>query len=125
MTFLRYLAGPELIWILAYLWTSTFKRINFAREGHYNKLIENYAMFLPVIMIILTMCLYAFPMIPRKFLMLRIALVAMIGTNFLMENVLNAHTEGGPGVGTIYIVAYGFALFAIPLAIIFKVIFIK
>jgi len=124
-TILRYLAGPELIWILVCLWTSSFKRINFMREGQYNKLIENYAMFLPVIMIALTMLLYAFPMVPRKFLMLRIALVAFIGTNFLMENVLNAHTEGGPGVGTIFIVAYGFALFAIPVAIVMKHFFIK
>jgi hypothetical protein len=124
-TVLKYLVGPELIWILACLWASTFKRINFLRDGQYNKLIENYAMFLPVVMIGLTMVLYAFPMVPRKFLMLRIAIVAFIGTNFLMEYVLNAHTEGGPGVGMIYMVAYGFALFAIPVAIVIKHFFIK
>lgn len=125
MNILKYLIGPELIWILACIWAGTVKKMNFARDGKYNTLIENWAMILPVIMIAITMLLFAIPVVPRKFLMLRISLVALIGTNFLMENILNAHTKGGPGVGTIYMVAYGFAFFAIVVAIVMKAIFIK
>ncbi|HLF62161.1 MAG TPA: hypothetical protein VI603_00305 [Saprospiraceae bacterium] len=103
---LKYLVGPELLWLLACLWASTFKKANVLHEGHYNQIIENWATFLPVIMLVLSMCLFAIPVIPKKFLLLRIILVAIIGTNFLLEYTLNAHTEGGPGVGTIYIVGY-------------------
>jgi hypothetical protein len=78
-----------------------------------------------VIILVLTMCLYAIPVVPRKFLMLRIVVVALIGANFVLSNILSSHSEGGPGVGTIYIVAYGFLLFALVAAIIVKVIFIK
>jgi hypothetical protein len=83
------------------------------------------AQFLPVIMLALTMYLFAFPWLPKKFLLLRIIIAAIIGTNFLLEPILNAHTEGGPGVGMIYMVGYIILFVAIPIAIIFKVLVIK
>jgi hypothetical protein len=82
-------------------------------------------MFLPVIMIGITLCLYSIPFVPRKHLLLRICIAAIIGTHFVLEPVLNAHTEGGPGVGTIYMVGYMLLLIAIPVAIAVKTFLIK
>jgi hypothetical protein len=125
MAILRYLVGPELIWILFCIWAGTLKHLNVAREGHYNKLIESYAQIFPVLVLAVTMVLYAFPWVPRNYLLLRIAIAALIGTHFLLERTLNAHVGGGPGVGMIYLVGYIILLFAIPLALIFKGLVIK
>jgi hypothetical protein len=88
-------------------------------------MIESYAQIFPVLVVAVTMLLYALPWVPRNYLMLRIVIAALIGTHFLLERVLNAHVGGGPGVGMIYLVGYIILLFAIPLALIFKGLVIK
>ncbi len=125
ISILRYVAGPELIWLLACLGAGYFKRANILREGYYNKFIENYAIWIPIFILTLSMMLFSFPAIPRKYLLLRICIAALIGTHFFLDTFLKAHTEGGPGVGTIYIVGIGLILVAILVAVILKFIFIK
>lgn len=125
MRILRYLFGPELIWIAACILASMFRQLNHVRQGQYNQLIESTATFLPVVVIALTMALYLIPWVPRPYLLLRIILTAIIGTNFLMSQVLSAHTTGGPGVGTIYLVAYVLVCIAVPVAVVLKYVLIK
>jgi len=122
---LRYLAGPEVIWIIACLWSGTLKNINAQRSGAYNEIITSYGTYVPALLMLLTVGLFAVPFAGRKLLLLRIILVGLIATHFLMQNILNAHTKGGPGVGTVYIVAYLLALVAIPVAVLLKVFVFK
>lgn len=125
MKLLKYLAGPELIWILVCIPASMLQKINARRDGQLNQVIENWATWLPVLVLILCMTLYLHPVIPRQYLMLRIVLATLIGSHFFLEYVLNAHTGGGPGVGTIYIVAYILIIIALPVAAIIKGAFIR
>jgi len=125
MTFLKYLIGPELIWIIAAVCARAVKNMQAAKAGQLNQWIEGYSVFLPVVILALTMCLYAFHDVPKNLLLLRISITAFFGTHFVIEPILNAHTEGGPGVGTIYMVAYILMFVAIPVAVVAKLIFIK
>jgi len=125
VTLLKFLVGPEIIWILVCVWTSTFKKANMLKEGIYNQAIDSYATYIPALLLLLTLGLFALPFVTKKWLLLRILLVAFIGTHFLLSNVLNAHTVGGPGVGTIYIVGYILLIIAIPVAILVKYLVFK
>ena len=125
MTLLKYLAGPEVLWLLAYFISKPLKRINALHEGSYNQLLESFATWLPAVLLVLSIGLFGIPFAGKKLLLLRIILVAIIGTNFLLNNILNAHTEGGPGVGTVYIVGYGILLVAIPIAVVIKALVFK
>lgn len=125
MAFLKYLIGPELIWIIAAVCAIAVNHLQAAKSGQLNQWIEGYSVFLPVVLLALTMCLYAIPTVPKNLLLLRISIAAFFGTHFLVEPILNAHTEGGPGVGTIYMVAYILMFVAIPVAVVAKLIFIK
>ena len=122
---LRYLVGPEVIWIAACLWSGTLKGINTTRGGALNQLIASYATYVPALLMILTVALFAIPFAGKKLLLLRIILVGLIGTHFLLQNILNAHTEGGPGVGTIYIVGYLLMPVAIIVSVLVKVFVFK
>lgn len=125
MAFLKYLIGPELIWIIAAVCAKALQNLQAAKAGQLNQWIEGYSVFLPIVLLALTMCLYAVPVVPKHLLLLRISIAAFIGTHFVIEPILNAHTEGGPGVGTIYMVAYILMIIAIPVAVVAKLIFIK
>src|SRR5690606_25859868 len=107
------LVGPEVIWIIAFLLAGLLRKINTQQGGKYNAMIEQ-STSLPVILLGLTMLLFFIPPSGRPYLMLRIALTAIIGTHFLMTPLLQAHTVGGPGVGTIYLVAYILIFLAVP-----------
>ena len=122
---LKYLVGPEVLWLLAYFASKPLKKFNALHEGSYNQILESSATWLPAVLLMLSIGLFGIPFAGKKLLLLRIILVAIIATNFLLENILYAHTKGGPGVGTIYIVAYGILLIAIPVAVVVKSLVFK
>ena len=61
----------------------------------------------PLILLPLTFGLYYVPAAIKPWLLLRIWIVGLVGGHFVLNKCLMSHSEGGPGVGTAYIVGMG------------------
>lgn len=96
---MRYLIGPELIWLLAYniiilpikmKWTITKGMDNF---------IETLWFWMPVFAL-LTFALWWIPAVEKNWLLLRVWLTCLVGGLYLFEKITDAYGKTGPGVGT-------------------------
>ena len=103
MKTLRYLMGPELLWLLTFIGIKYFGAFNIHIGGKYNDMIENMAYILPLVLIIACMGIYTINMAPKAYLLLRIIIASIIGSHFVFTYCADSHTVGGSGAGMIYI----------------------
>jgi hypothetical protein len=97
------LIGPELFWTLMYLVLILFIRMTGSPIKTMDSFWVNMAYVIPVLLIPLSFALYYFPGVIRDWLLLRIWSAGILGSHFLLDRSLLAHTEQGPGVGMAYI----------------------
>jgi hypothetical protein len=123
MKALKYLIGPELIWLLAFIGIKYFGKYNISTHGKYNDLIENMAYLLPLVVVIACMGTYGLSVVPKGYLLIRIIVASIIGSHFVFSHCADSHTAGGPGAGMIYIVGICFTIACLIVADIVKLFF--
>ena len=119
----RYLIGPELIWLFAFIGIRYFGKYNLSTQGKYNDSIENMAYALPLVLVIACMSVYGIAAAPKGYLLIRIIVVSIIGSHFVFSYCADSHSAGGPGAGMIYIVGICFTILWLLIAGIVKLFF--
>jgi len=119
---INYLIGPEMLWILFYLIVLIIIKSTNSPVRSMDSFWENMGFIIPLICIPLTFALYFIPVIPHKWLLLRLWIAGIVGSHYVISKSLNAHSEGGPGVGTIYMMGMGIAFLVLIVSTIFVLI---
>lgn len=96
------LVGPELLWCFFYVVVLIIIKMTSSPIKSMDNFWVSTAWLIPLILIPLTFLLYYVPGAIRDWMLLRIWIVGIIGGHFVLNRSLNAHSEGGPGVGTAY-----------------------
>ncbi|MBK9014406.1 MAG: hypothetical protein IPM82_10120 [Saprospiraceae bacterium] len=52
-------------------------------------------------------------MVEKRWLLLRVWVACVVGGHFVMEKVMSAYSEQGPGIGTAYIMGMGLLFFVL------------
>ena len=103
----NYLVGPELLWMFFYLVVVIIIRSSHSPVKSMDSFWVNMSFIVPLVLIPLTFCLYFIPGVVHKWLLLRIWIVGIGGGHYVLSRSLDAHSEGGPGIGTAYIMGMG------------------
>lgn len=121
MKMLRYLIGPELIWLLAIVSMKYFGQYNIRTQGQYNNGLEKMAYILPILLIIACMTIYKINIVPKQLLLLRLIIASIVGSHFIFSYCAAAHTVGGPGAGMIYILGLCFTVMCLIVSCVIKI----
>ena len=109
--FLRFLPGPELLWLIVYIIVALMARANMPPTKAMNNALINLSYVIPFIVVPLTFALYFIPGVERSWLLARILIAGLFAAHWTLEKGLSAHGEQGPGVGTAYMMGMAFVLF--------------
>ena len=123
MKALRYLIGPESLWLIAFVGIYYFGKHNVSTQGKYNDTLENMAYWLPLLMVLVCMGIFLIPSVPKSYLLLRIIVASLIGSHYAFTYCAGSHTVGGPGVGMIYIVGICFTIVFLIIGVFVKLFF--
>ena len=102
-----FVLGPELLWLIFYAGVIVIIKSTHSPIKSMDSFWANTGFIVPVILVPLTFLLYFIPGVIHKWLLLRIWIAVIFGGHYVLTKSLNAHSEGGPGVGTIYMMAIG------------------
>ena len=108
--FWTFIVGPELYWVLIYAFIVFLIKTTNAPVKYMDDWWERLGFIVPLILIPLSFSLYWLPFIPKKLLLLRLIVSCMIGSHYVLDRGLHAHTEQNPGTGTIYLMGILFGL---------------
>ena len=109
------LLGPELLWLLFYVIVTLIIKATNSPVKSMDEFWVSMAYIVPLVLIPLTFGLYFLPGVITKWLIVRIWIVGLVGGHHVLNRSLTAHSEGGPGVGTAYMM--GMALVFVVLVI--------
>ena len=118
----NYLLGPELLWVIFYILVVVIIKSTHSPVKSMDSFWVNMAFVVPLVLIPLTFGLYFIPGVVHKWLLLRIWIVGIIGGHYVLSRSLDAHSEGGPGVGTAYIMGMGIVFIMLIAGSIFALI---
>lgn len=107
---LSFIAGPELLLLVFYFIIVILIKATNSPIKSMDSFWANTAFIIPLIIAISIFSLYYFPGIQHKWLLPRTWLSALIGGHYVLSKSLNAHSVGGPGIGTAYIMGMGFII---------------
>jgi hypothetical protein len=96
------LIGPELLWGFFYLVVLVIIKVTASPVKSMDDFWVSTAYLIPLILLPLTFLLYYVPGVIHDWMLLRIWIVGILGGHFVLNRSLNAHSVGGPGVGTAY-----------------------
>ena len=99
---MKYLIGPELFWLLLYLAGTIVARANAPPSKAMDGFIETCWLWIPVVSI-LVFSLWWMPSVEKNWLLLRVWIAGVVGGHLVMERVLRAYSEQGPGIGMGYL----------------------
>lgn len=108
--FFNVLIGPELLWLFFYVVLVLIIKVSASPIKSMDSFWISLAYIIPLVLVPITFGLYYTPGVIRSWLILRILIVGIIGSHFLLDKALLAHTEQGPGVGTAYIMGMLFSM---------------
>jgi hypothetical protein len=118
----NFLLGPELLWIIFYIIVGIIIKTSHSPIKSMDDFWVNMAYIVPLVLIPLTFALYFVPGVIHKWLFLRIWIVGIVGSHCVLDKSLSAHSEGGPGVGTAYMMGMGIVFFMLIAGTIFALI---
>ena len=118
----NFLLGPELLWIIFYIIVSVIIKVSHSPVKSMDDFWVNMAYIVPLILIPLTFALYFVPGVIISWLLLRIWIVGIVGSHYVIDKSLSAHSEGGPGVGTAYMIGMAIVFVMLIAGTIFAVI---
>src|SRR5687768_4474067 len=99
---ISYLAGPELLWLFFYAVVIMLIKATHSPIKSMDSFWVNTGFIVPLVLLPLTFALYFIPGVIHNWLLLRIWIAVLMGSNFVLSKSLSVHSEGGPGVGTVY-----------------------
>lgn len=98
----HFLIGPELLWFFFYLVVLIIVKVTASPVKSMDDFWVSTAYLIPLVLLPLTFLLYYVPGVIKDWMLLRIWIVGILGGHFVLNRSLNARSEGGPGVGTAY-----------------------
>jgi hypothetical protein len=107
---INYLAGPELLWMIFYAVVIVIIKATHSPIKSMDSFWVNTGFIVPLVLVPLTFALYFIPGVSHNWLLLRIWIAVLIGGNFVLSKSLSVHSEGGPGVGTVYMMGMAFVI---------------
>ena len=96
--------GPELFWLLAYGVVLAGIKFSGSPVKSMDSTWIAMAYIVPLILVPLSFGFYLLPGITKSWLLTRVLISGLIGSHFVLNRALLAHSNQGPGVGTAYIV---------------------
>jgi hypothetical protein len=102
MKIVKVILGPELCWIILYVFSSVLVWANKKTNYAYDRVIENAWFYVPLLAAII-FGLFWIPIVEKNWLLLRIWIVGIIMGHVVLETILNAYSKQGPGIGMGYL----------------------
>jgi len=118
---MRYLIGPELLWLLFYGGAILVARANVPPKYAVDDFIERSWFYIPLL-VLLTFALWWAPVVEKSWLLLRVWVACIIGGHFVLEKIMEANSTQGPGIGMGYLVGMIFIFLWLVVGSIFVVI---
>lgn len=109
---MRYLFGPEILWLIFYGIAALVAKANVPPSKSRDKFIENCWFWVPL-MALLMFALWWLPPVEKRWLLLRMWIAGLIGGYYVLDRVMRAYSEQGPGIGTAYIMGMIFVFVAL------------
>jgi len=106
----HFLIGPELLWFFFYLVVLLIIKATASPVKSMDDFWVSTAYLIPLVLLPLTFLLYYIPGVIKDWMLLRIWIIGIIGGHFVLNRSLEAHSEGGPGVGTAYMMGIIFII---------------
>lgn len=116
------LVGPELLWVLFYVMIIVISKVTNSPVRSMDNFWEKSWLFVPLILLPLSYLIYYVPGAIHKWMVLRLLIAGLVGSHFVLAKGLENHSEGGPGVGTAYIVGIGLVMVVLVVGTIFALI---
>lgn len=107
---LSFVPGPEVLWLSFYIVVIIIIKATHSPIKTMDSFWVNTGFIVPLIFIPLTFLLYYIPGVTHNWLLLRIWIAGLIGGHFVLSKSLSVHSEGGPGVGTVYMMGMIFVI---------------
>lgn len=101
---MKYLIGPELFWLLLYICANLAAKINASPDKPLDSFIDQCWFWIPALST-LVFALWWMPSVDQNWLLLRVWIAGIIGGHFVVERVIRAYSEQGPGSGMGYLAA--------------------
>ncbi|MCC6725826.1 MAG: hypothetical protein IT258_15055 [Saprospiraceae bacterium] len=101
---MKYLLGPELLWLLFYGMAKLIAKANMPPSKRMDSFIESTWFWVPVVCILLSFVLWWLPAVERRWLLPRAWVAGILGGHFVLETIMAAHSTQGPGIGMGYLV---------------------
>lgn len=99
---MRYLIGPELLWLVVYAIATLVAKANVPPSKTLDNFIENCWLYIPLLAG-LTFALWWIPPAGKNGLLLRVWIACLVGGLMSLDKVMGAYSQQGPGIGTAYI----------------------
>ncbi len=99
---MRFLIGPEIPWLLINLGALLLAKANVPPSKSIDNFIENCWFWIPLLAL-LTFALWWVPGVEKRWLLLRVWLVCLIGGHFALEQAMRGYSQQGPGIGMGYL----------------------
>ncbi len=99
---MRYLIGPELLWLIFYSAASLVAKANVPPTKAMDDFIEKCWFYMPLL-VLATFALWWVPVVEKNWLLLRVWVVGIIGGHLVLEKVMKAYSSQGPGIGMGYL----------------------
>ena len=109
---MRYLIGPELLWLFAYGIIVLPVKMNRAITKGIDNFIET-IWFWMTVFALLTFALWWIPAVEKNWLLLRVWITCLVGGLYLFEKITDAYGKTGPGVGTAWMASAMFLVIAL------------
>lgn len=99
---MRYIIGPELLWLLIYGVANLIAKANMPPTKSMDDFIEKCWFYVPLL-VLLCFALWWLPMVEKNWLLLRVWVVSILAGHFVLEKIMGAYSTQGPGIGMAYL----------------------
>ncbi|MBI1226530.1 MAG: hypothetical protein GC192_14950 [Bacteroidetes bacterium] len=100
---MRYLIGPELLWMLAFGAAKLIANANVPPTKGMDDFIEKCYFYVPLL-VIFCFAMWWLPSVEKKYLLPRVWVASLMGGHFVLEKILAAYSNQGPGISMGYLV---------------------
>ncbi|GAA4395936.1 hypothetical protein GCM10023187_03460 [Nibrella viscosa] len=121
---LQLLIGPELLWLLVFGAATLLAQANNPPSKSVEAFMESMGWYIPLVALLM-FGLWLVPGVEKSWLLLRCWVASLTGAHLALEKALSAHSEQGPGIGTVYIMGMILLFFVLIVGSVVVVIFFR
>lgn len=100
---MRYLIGPELLWLLAFGAAKMIAKANVPPSKAVDSFIDKSWFYVPLL-VLFCFAIGCLPVVEKRWLLLRVWVACIVGGHFVLEKTMGAYSTQGPGAGMGYLV---------------------